>query len=207
MAEEQAIFRQGRGSIEQIFSLRFMVEKYLALQDKELCSIFIDFKKVFDGVWHQYLWKVLHHSGYHPKLINLIENQYKKTQSAIRVRIDMTDWFQQTVGVRQGCILSQVFFNIYLEHIMREALDGLESLGAETINNLRFADDIGLLTQLLKHAQVLFDRVDKVISKYGQVINDSKTEWILISTKSERTEKNRKKEGLGLRGKELQHVE
>lgn len=47
MAEEQAVFRPGRGTIEQIFSLRLIVE-YLALQDKELYLIFIDFKKVFD---------------------------------------------------------------------------------------------------------------------------------------------------------------
>lgn len=132
MAEEQAVFRPGRGTIEQIFSLRLIVE-YLALQDKELYLIFIDFKKVFDWVWQQRLLKVLHHYGIHPKLINLIENLYKKMQSAIRVRNDMTDWFQQTVGVWQGCILSQDFFNIYLEHIMREALDGLESHWAEQL--------------------------------------------------------------------------
>ncbi len=42
-----------------------------------------------------------------------------------------------------------------------------------TINNLRFADDIGLLTQVLRHAQVLLDRVDKVSSKYGKEISDS----------------------------------
>lgn len=51
------------------------------------------------------------------------------------------------------------------------------------------------------------DRVDKVSSKYGQDINDFKMERILISTKSEQIERNRKKEGLLLRGKELQNVE
>ncbi len=48
MSEEQAGFSPGRGTIEQIFSLRLIVEKYLALQDKELYLIFIDFKKAFD---------------------------------------------------------------------------------------------------------------------------------------------------------------
>ncbi len=107
--------------------------------------------------------------------------------------------------------MSPDLFNIYLEHIRREALDGLESHGAcingRTINNLHFADDIGLLTQVLRHAQVLLDRPDKVSSKYGQEISDSKTEWMLLSTKSKQTVNNRIKEGLLLRGKELQHVE
>ncbi len=68
---------------------------------------------------------------------------------------------------------------------MREALDGLERhaacLNGRIIINLCFADDIGLLTQVLRHAQVLLDRVDKVSSKYGKEISDSKTEWMLRS--------------------------
>ncbi len=80
-------------------------------------------------------------------------------------------------------------------------------VNGRTINNLRFADDISLLTQLLRHAQVLLDRVDKVSSKYGQEISDSKTEWMLLSTKSEQTVNNRIKEGLLFWRKELQNVE
>ena len=34
------------------------------------------------------------------------------------------DWFQIGKGVRQGCILSPYLFNLYADHIMRNA--GLE---------------------------------------------------------------------------------
>ena len=39
-----------------------------------------------------------------------------------------TDWFQIGKGVRQGCILSLCFFNLYAEYIMRNA--GLEEAQA-----------------------------------------------------------------------------
>ena len=180
MAEEQAGFRTERGTIEQIFSLRLIAEKFLAQQDKELYMIFIDVKKAFDRVWHQGLWKILHHYGIHPKLINLMENMYKRTQSAVRVGNNMTEWFKQLIGVRQGCILSPDLFNIYLEHIMREALEEIESseisINGRNISNLRFADDISLLAELSSQAQQLLERVDKVSSKYGQEISETKTE-------------------------------
>ena len=47
---------------------------------------------------------------------------------------------------------------------MRAALDGLEDVGAkiagQRLNNLRFADDIGLITATLVQAQALLDRIE-----------------------------------------------
>ena len=46
MATEQAGFRPGRGTIEQIFSLRLLAENYLGMQDGVLYHVFIDFKSL-----------------------------------------------------------------------------------------------------------------------------------------------------------------
>ena len=54
IAEEQAGFRAGRSTTEQIFNLRILCEKYLQYQ-QNLSLIFIDFKKAFDRVWHEAL--------------------------------------------------------------------------------------------------------------------------------------------------------
>ena len=47
--EEQAGFRRGRSTTEQIFNLRLICEKYLQHQ-QDLYHVFIDFKKAFDSV-------------------------------------------------------------------------------------------------------------------------------------------------------------
>ena len=51
IAEEQAGFRAGSGTTEQIFSLRILYEKYLQHQ-QDLYHVFVNFKKTFDRVWH-----------------------------------------------------------------------------------------------------------------------------------------------------------
>ena len=51
ITEEQAGFRAGRSTTEQIFSLRILCEKYLQHQH-DLYHVFIDFKKAFDRFWH-----------------------------------------------------------------------------------------------------------------------------------------------------------
>ena len=54
-AAEQAGFRAGRSTTEQIFNLRILCEKYLH-QQQDLYHVYIDFKKAFDSVWHAALW-------------------------------------------------------------------------------------------------------------------------------------------------------
>ena len=49
IAEEQAGFRAGRSTTEQIFNLRILCEKYLQHQ-QDLYHVFIDFMKAFDRV-------------------------------------------------------------------------------------------------------------------------------------------------------------
>ena len=55
IAEEQAGFRAGRSTTEQIFNLRILCEKYLQHQ-QDLYHVFKDFKTSFVTIWHAALW-------------------------------------------------------------------------------------------------------------------------------------------------------
>ena len=144
IAEEQAGFRAGRSTTEQIFNLRIICERYLQHQ-QDLYHVFIDFKKAFDRVWHAALWATMNLYNISNNLIKVMQNLYDKATSAVYLNNSIGDWFRTTVGVRQGCLLSPTLFNIFLERIMEDALEGHEgpvSIGGRTIQNLHFADDI-----------------------------------------------------------------
>ena len=96
--------------------------------------------------------------------IRVIKNLYNKATSAVLVNSSIGDWFRTTVGVRQGCLLSPTLFNIFLERIMRDALEdheGTVSIGGRTITNIRFADDIDGLTGEEEELANLVERLDK----------------------------------------------
>ena len=78
----------------------------------------------FDCVDHNKLWEILKEMGIPDHLTCLLRNPYAGQEATVRTGHGTTDWFQIGKGVRQGCILSPCLFNLYAEHIMRNA--GLE---------------------------------------------------------------------------------
>ena len=98
-AEEQAGFRAGRSTTEQIFNLRILCEKYLQ-QQQDLYHVFTDFKKVFDRVWRAALWAAMKKYNICANLIRVIKNLSDKATSAVLFNSSIGDRFRTAVGVR-----------------------------------------------------------------------------------------------------------
>ena len=86
--------------------------------------------------------------------------------------------------MRQGCTLSPDLFNLVLEAVMRLALEseevGLE-LSGKLVNNLRFADDINLMSETTEGLQKITDKVSQQGERLGVVINSDTTKVMQIS--------------------------
>ena len=112
---------------------------------------------------HNKLWKILQEIGILDHLTCLLRNLYAGQEATVRTGHGTTDWFQIGKGVRQGCTLSPCLFNLYAEHIMRNA--GLEEAQAEikiaerNISNLRYADDSTLMAESEEELKSLLMKV------------------------------------------------
>ena len=99
-------------------------------------------------VWITTNWKILQEVGIPDHLTCLLRNLYAGQEATVRTAQGTTGWFQIGKGGRQGCMLSPCLFNLYAEHIMRNA--GLEEaqtgikIAGRNINNLRYADNTTL---------------------------------------------------------------
>ena len=154
-----------------------MIEKYIEHQ-KELYHNFIDFKKAFDRVWHKGLWHVLRSFNVEEGLVQMMQSLYNSASSAVLLGSEVGNFFKIKVGVRQGCLLSPVLFNIFLENIMRETLQDFDttiSVGGRAICNLRFADDIDLMGGTNAELQSLTNRLVDRAGSYGMEVSSEKS--------------------------------
>ena len=96
-------------------------------------------------------------------LICLLRNKYAGLKATVRTVRGTIDWFQIGKGVRQGCIWSPCLFNLYAEHIMRNArLDDAQArikIAGRNINNLRYADDTTLMAEREEELKSLLMKV------------------------------------------------
>ena len=93
--------------MEQVFNLRILGEKYLDPQ-KELYHVFIDFKKAFDGVWHD---DTMIKYDINHNLIDVIRQLYQKANSDVYYNCSIGDWLNTTLGVQQIPFVSNTLHN------------------------------------------------------------------------------------------------
>ena len=173
LSEEQAGFRKGRSTTDQIFNCRHLIEKHLESQN-DLYNNFIDFKKAFNRVWHEGLWSTLNKYGIDSNITLMIKSLYKNSTSAMLFNSIQGQMFKTIVGVRQGCLLSPVLFNLFLEEIMARIQDeniSTISIGGRNPSNLRFADDIDLIARSNDELQTHTNKLSNSASRYRMQIS------------------------------------
>ena len=117
--------------------------------------------------------------AYPPHLIHLLAELYRQQKAKAEVTGTVSESFHIKKEVRHECVMSSYLFNIMAEMAMRETLDdftGGIQIGGQEITNLRYADDIVLMTQSEDKLQELVTRLDIVCrNKYDLHINMDKT--------------------------------
>ena len=118
-----------------------------------------------------------------------LEQLYAKSTSKVRVGAKFSEKFPCSVGVRQGCVLSPSLFNVFLEEIVSttvEELAGGVCVQGLLVNNLRFADDIALITDESNELKLLTNRLNTESTRF-RVENSAEKSKTLAVGKTLRT--------------------
>ena len=186
VADEQAGFREGRGTADMLCALQVLIEKVnectSAGNSLEGYIVFIDYSKAFDNVSHPKLFLTMKEMRFSKHLVKLLEGLYNNQKATIRWNNEHTEPFTICKGVRQGCILSPHLFSTYTEKIMRDAeVDNYGiKIGGRPISNLRYADDTALCADNHEDICQLLDNINEKGKLKNMKLNAKKTKVMYI---------------------------
>ena len=82
--EEQAGFRVGYSTVDQIFNLYSLISKYVSKKKGRCYVLFVDFSSAFDCSPHFLLWFKLIKSGVHGNILKVLRSMYENLKTCIR---------------------------------------------------------------------------------------------------------------------------
>ena len=198
LPESQCGLRRGRSTIDMIFVVRQLQEKCRE-QHQDLYLAFVDLTKAVDTVNRDLLWNILRKFGCPPTLIAILQQFHTGMCAQVVMAGSQSSSFPVEVGVKQGCVLAPIIFNLLLVAItlvshrdlqssdcvgIEYRLDGglfnLRRLQAKTktssamISAVRYADDAAFPSHTADGLQRSLDVMSETYLRAGLMINTTK---------------------------------
>jgi len=109
--DHQCGFRHNRSTIDYILCIRQIHDKKWEYNE-EVHQLFIGFKKAYDSVRREVLYKILIEFGIPRKLVSLIKMSLSETYSRVRVGKNVSDRFPIRNGLKQGDALTPMLLTL-----------------------------------------------------------------------------------------------
>ena len=161
-------FLPGRGTVDAIFIVRQLMEKYRQGQ-KNLDIVFIDLEKAYDRVPREEIWRCLRLRGIPEYLVQSIMDMYQDSTTTIRTAVGETEPFRVNVGLHQGSVLSPFLFVTLMDVLT-------EDLQLELPWTVLYADDIMLCMIETEELNIRLEEWRQKLEDRGLRINRIKTE-------------------------------
>jgi hypothetical protein len=186
----QAGFIPGRGLYDNTRLTEAMIS-YCDIFNKDGIIVALDQEKAYNKITHDYPWKVLQKFEFPPEFIFKIQQLYKGARTAIMVNGTVGSAFDVMRGVRQGCPMSCLLYNIAIEPlaiaIRNSDLEGFKIPGlTDRILVSLFADDTLVYLNKLDDLNTLRTIINDFCRASTAKFNLAKTEYLPIGSKSYR---------------------
>ena len=112
--ETKSGFRKEYSTVDNIFTLMAMGQKYLSKRGGQFYCLFVYFSKAFDRLNQTELINSLIRKGVHGKFLNLLIAMY--SQLCTCIKLDSHNCSSQcrcNIGTRQGCKINNSFYVIF----------------------------------------------------------------------------------------------
>jgi hypothetical protein len=124
VTENQFVFMSVRLTIEAIFLIRQLMERYME-QKKDMYMVFIDLEKAYDKVTRNIMWWALQKHKVSTKYIALIKDMYNNVVTSVRTSDGDTNDFSINIELHQGSALSPYLFALMMDEVTRDIQCGI----------------------------------------------------------------------------------
>ena len=189
--DRQHGFRKTYSTSTACLVLKETILQY-ANSGSDVYACFLDISKAFDSVNHNILMNKLSNSGVPACLVNIAKYWYSHQFVKVRYNSSLSEEWRITNGVRQGGVLSSLFFNLYIDSLICQISDlniGCK-LGIMSSNIIVYADDIVILAPSLGALQYLLDIINVELLDLSLNINQEKTKIMRFLTSKSKLNKS-----------------
>lgn len=170
--------------MDQINTLRIIIEQSQEYRSP-LYLTFVDFERAFDTLLHSAIWNTLLEKGVPDKIVNIIKALYKQASCRVVHKGKVGEKIAVMNGVKQGCVLSPLLFNIVLDSVLAKtniAERGIRWSLTTRLEDLDYADDICFLSHTFNDMREKLKLLAREAEKVGLKINIGKTKEMRINT-------------------------
>ena len=186
----QAGFRSGYSTSDNVFILDHLRQKEMKRRGGKLHCAFVDFKRAFDSVQREALWLKLRRKGLSDKMLKAIQGIYEKVEFCVKYDMNrVSESITSRRGVRQGCILSPLLFNLFIDDITEVMREEGGEVNAPQVENipvpaLLYADDLILCSKSVEGLQKKLDKLKTYCDSWGLEVNSNKTKTMTFKNGS-----------------------
>lgn len=175
LSASQKGFLPTEGCVEHNFVLQEVLTD-AKKKGKEVVVAWLDLANAFGSVPHAAIHDALRRHQVPPRILSLIKNMYAGVATRVRTTDGLTEPIPIHSGVRQGCPLSPIIFNLTFEAVIRPlcGLDVGYKLFNYNINNLIYADDVALVAGTPEGMRTLLRKIESGAGRVGLKFNASK---------------------------------
>ena len=178
-------FVAGNRTSDAHLILHTLIQRYCHQKNEKIFGCFVDFSKAFDTIPRDLLFQKLLRYGINGKFFNNIKTLYSNDNCCIKVGKGLTDKFLANQGVKQGCILSPLLFNIFISDIIErfgtEECRPLKIDESHNISCLLWADDVVLMSRSEEGLRNMLSALSSYVDENKMAINVKKTQCMIFN--------------------------
>lgn len=181
LSDSQHGFRSGHSTATACAVLKETILNYRN-SNSDVYACFIDISKAFDNVDHGILMNKILTCGVPAIYVNIIKYWYSNQLVHVRHSSCNSEEWSIRNGVRQGGVLSGLFFGLYIDSLLDKvsACKYGCKLGIFKSNILAYADDLVLLAPSAMSLQILINEAMKEAANLELKFNKDKSKWIIF---------------------------